>query len=52
MFLCKYVRFFVNMIVLYNLECDDGYFGLNCIEMCNRICRSCNKKSGLCDNGC
>lgn len=52
LFLCKFVRSFANMIVLYTLECDDGYFGPNCIDKCNRTCRSCNKKSGICDNGC
>lgn len=36
----------------FYLECDDGYFGPNCIEPCNATCRSCNKSSGVCDNGC
>ncbi|KAI0213182.1 hypothetical protein LSAT2_001821 [Lamellibrachia satsuma] len=35
------------------LECDDGYFGLQCKKKChclgNAVCR---KKDGLCDTGC
>lgn len=33
-------------------ECDDNYFGLNCKEQCNVTCKSCNKSTGVCDNGC
>lgn len=33
-------------------ECDDGNFGENCIDKCNATCRSCNKTTGICDNGC
>lgn len=39
-------------LCLFFLECGDGYFGLNCIELCNIICRSCNKMIGICDFGC
>lgn len=33
-------------------ECDENYFGLNCKEECNVTCKSCNKSTGVCDNGC
>lgn len=33
-------------------ECNDGYFGPNCIESCKTTCKSCNKMSGICNNGC
>lgn len=42
-------RFF---FYLFNSECDDKHFGTNCIEMCNATCKSCNKSTGMCDNGC
>lgn len=34
------------------LECDVNYFGENCKEMCNVICKGCNRIIGICDNGC
>lgn len=37
---------------VFNLECDDNYYGPNCIKMCNTGCKSCNKSTGICDNGC
>lgn len=44
---------FSNMMALYDYsECDDGFFGPNCIEKCNTTCRNCNKTSGICDKGC
>ena len=36
----------------YFKECDDDHFGYNCGEMCNGTCKSCNKTTGLCENGC
>lgn len=39
-------------VYLFNSECDDKHFGPNCIEMCNSTCKSCNKSTGICDNGC
>uniref|UniRef100_K1PY42 Multiple epidermal growth factor-like domains 10 n=1 Tax=Magallana gigas TaxID=29159 RepID=K1PY42_MAGGI len=33
-------------------ECQDGYFGENCIRVCPIQCHSCNKSSGICDQGC
>lgn len=33
-------------------ECEDNFFGQNCRERCNETCRSCNKTTGVCDNGC
>lgn len=33
-------------------ECNDDYFGQNCRERCNETCKSCNKTTGVCDNGC
>lgn len=37
---------------LFNSECDDKHYGPNCNEMCNSTCNSCNKSTGICDNGC
>lgn len=37
---------------LFFLECEDDYFGQNCKDMCNTTCTSCNKTTGVCDNGC
>lgn len=34
------------------LECEDYFFGQNCNDMCNTTCNSCNKTTGVCDNGC
>ena len=33
-------------------ECEDGYFGVNCVDRCNSTCKTCNKTKGTCDNGC
>lgn len=33
-------------------ECGDGFFGPGCNEMCNETCKGCNKRTGVCDNGC
>lgn len=38
--------------LVFNLECDDNYYGPNCINMCNTACKSCNKSTGICDSGC
>lgn len=46
--ICNYLYIYV----LFYLECKDNYFGLNCNEICNSICRSCNKIIGICDVGC
>lgn len=34
------------------VECQDNFFGRNCEHICNVTCRSCNKTTGVCDNGC
>lgn len=36
----------------YFTECDDNYFGVNCLESCNETCKGCNRKTGVCENGC
>lgn len=47
------MKLFANVFNCYVYsECNDGYFGPNCIEPCNVTCRSCNKTSGICDKGC
>lgn len=47
------LKLFANVFNCYVYsECNDGYFGPNCIEPCNVTCRSCNKTSGICDKGC
>lgn len=45
-----YLGFFSSFF--FNSECDQKHFGPNCIEMCNATCKSCNKSTGICDNGC
>lgn len=40
------------MFLFFMKECDENYFGLNCKEECNVMCKSCNKSIGVCDNGC
>lgn len=40
------------MFLFLMKECDENYFGLNCKEQCNATCKSCNKSTGVCDNGC
>lgn len=34
------------------VECQDNFFGRNCEHICNVTCKSCNKTTGVCDNGC
>lgn len=39
----------------YDLECDFGTFGYNCVNNCSGHClnnTSCNKQTGQCDKGC
>uniref|UniRef100_K1QI75 Uncharacterized protein n=1 Tax=Magallana gigas TaxID=29159 RepID=K1QI75_MAGGI len=33
-------------------ECDDNYFGINCLQQCDSKCNGCNKTTGICDKGC
>lgn len=37
---------------IFVLECDVNYFGINCREMCNVMCKDCNRIIGICDIGC
>ena len=38
----------------YVIECDNGWFGYNCLSQCH--CKgqmeSCNKTTGYCESGC
>lgn len=49
---CLFVFKHGNCNVYLIKECDENYFGLNCKEQCNATCKSCNKSTGVCDNGC
>lgn len=40
------------LLRISSVECQDGYFGENCIRVCPIQCHSCNKSSGICDQGC
>lgn len=39
-------------MIVFHLECDDYFFGINCKQQCNPNCDGCNKKTGVCDTGC
>lgn len=41
-----------NNVCHFLVECQDNFFGRNCEHICNVTCRSCNKTTGVCDNGC
>lgn len=38
--------------LIFIIECDENYFGCNCENMCNVICKGCNIINGICDKGC
>ena len=39
-------------IIYFNTECDDGFFGHDCLQPCPQACRDiCNKITGHCDCG-
>lgn len=47
----KCMTYYSVMMVFY-LECDENFFGINCKEQCYTNCVGCNKKTGVCDTGC
>ena len=46
--------FYTSDAVIYFAACNDGYYGVNCSELCGNCAKkiTCDRMTGYCESGC